>query len=457
MRSTRSWRCHARRDRVRSCAQGSVKAPAARENRLRTLSLAAAVAALLSLLGCASSPEPKLQPKPVPARLAAEPNAVVSASSPSAERAAPGRWSEDRARQWYQARGWLVGVNYIPSTAVNQLEMWQADTFDPTSIDRELGWAESLGFTSLRVFLHDLAWKEDETGFYERVNQFLGIAQKHHLGVMLVIFDGVWNPLPKPGKQPMPRPHLHNSGWVQSPGAEILGDPSRHDELKPYVSGIIGRFKDDRRIDAWDVFNEPDNGNTDSYAKLEVKNKAALSALLIEKTFRWAREAGASQPLTAAPWLTDFSDATKLSASDQAMLEGSDIISFHNYAKPKDMRVRVENLRRYGRPIICTEYMARPVGSTFNPILGYLKSQGGGAYSWGFVSGKSQTIYPWSSWKHEPHAVPKVWFHDIFDASGKPYDPKEIAYIQDVTGKRPHATGKRPQTLVVNRPVAEGS
>ncbi|MBW8885344.1 MAG: endo-1,4-beta-xylanase, partial [Planctomycetia bacterium] len=348
MRLTRSWRCHARCDRVQSCAQGSAKAPSARENRLRTRSLTAALAALLGLIGCASSPEPKLQPAPVPARLAAEPNAVLPSSSPSAQPttnpseqpAAPGRWSEDRAKQWQQARGWLVGVNYIPSTAVNQLEMWQADTFDPTSINRELGWAESLGFTSLRVFLHDLAWKEDEAGFYERVNQFLGIAQQHHLGVMLVIFDGVWNPLPKPGKQPTPRPHLHNSGWVQSPGAEILGDPSRHDELQPYVKGIVGRFKDDRRIDAWDVFNEPDNGNTDSYAKLEVKDKATLSALLIEKTFRWAREAGASQPLTAAPWLTDFSDVTKLSISDKAMLNGSDVISFHNYAKPKDMRVR---------------------------------------------------------------------------------------------------------------------
>src|SRR5262249_1930049 len=156
---------------------------------------------------------------------------------------------------------WLVGANYVPSTAVNQLEMWQADTFDAATIDRELGWAESLGFTSVRVFLHDLAWKEDPNGFYDRVDKFLSIANKHPVGAMLSIFAGVGTPRPQAGKQPSPRPHLHNSGWVQSPGAEILGNPARHDELEAYVKGIVGRFANDPRIDMWDVFNEPDNDN----------------------------------------------------------------------------------------------------------------------------------------------------------------------------------------------------
>ncbi len=398
-------------------------------------------AATLGTVGCGPSaspapatPAPALAASPPPP--APPPVAPAPVTPPAPAPTAPQRWSEERAKQWYDARGWLVGVNYIPSTAVNQLEMWQADTFDPTTIDRELGWAESLGFTSLRVFLHDLAWKQDEKGFFERLDKFLSIAQKHKLGVMLVIFDGVWNPLPKAGKQPAPRPHLHNSGWVQSPGSEILRDPKRHDELEPYVKAVVGRFKDDRRIDMWDVFNEPDNDNNISYAELEIKDKAALSALLVEKTFRWAREAGANQPLTAAPWLNDYADPSKLLVSDRAMLDGSDIISFHNYAKPDDMKVRVENLRRYKRPIICTEYMARPVGSTFDPILGYLKSQQVGAYSWGFVNGKSQTIYPWDSWKQKYTAAPKVWFHDIFDAKGKPHDPKEVAYIRGLTGKQ---------------------
>jgi len=415
------------------------------EARWRRLSLILAVACLFALSSCASAPERGRLGRA--ASVGADPVAPTRAASAAAavahrERAsAPERWSEERAKRWYEARGWLVGVNYVPSTAVNQLEMWQADTFDPKSMDRELGWAESLGFNSLRVFLHDLAWKQDEPGFYARVDQFLGIAHEHHLGVMFVIFDGVWNPMPQAGPQPPPRPYVHNSGWVQSPGAEILGNPARHRELEPYVKGLVGRFKDDARVDAWDVFNEPDNPNTDSYAAVEVKDKSALAALLIENTFRWAREAGARQPLTAAPWLNDFSDDATLSPSDHAMLNGSDVISFHNYAKLEDMRLRLANLRRYGRPILCTEYMARPVGSTFNPVLGYLKSQGGGAYSWGLVSGKSQTVYPWSSWTEAGTRAPEVWFHDIFDADGKPYDAQEVAYIRSLTTRKPQVIG----------------
>jgi Glycosyl hydrolase family 10 len=422
------------------------KAFGAPDRRRPTLSLTAALALLFGVFACASSApstalstgaEPRSHADLLASSDGLGTRAEPPTASPSEPAAAPPRWSEERAKRWYDERGWLVGVNYIPSTAINQLEMWQPETFDPTSIDRELGWAESLGFNSLRVFLHDLAWKEDQSGFLSRLEAFLSIAHEHHLGVMLVIFDGVWNPLPQAGPQPAPLPGVHNSGWVQSPGATILGDPARHEELEPYVKSVVGRFKDDPRVDAWDVFNEPDNQNTDSYAKLEVRNKSALAALLIEKTFRWAREAGASQPLTAAPWLTDFSDEASLSSSDKVMLAGSDVISFHNYAKPADMQLRLTNLRRYGRPIICTEYMARPIGSTFNPILGYLKQQGGGAYSWGLVSGKSQTIYPWSSWEHAPDAPPKIWFHDILDAQGKPYDPGEIAYIRSLTNSGP--------------------
>jgi hypothetical protein len=365
-----------------------------------------------------------------------EPAASTAGVTASAEKSTTGRWSEARAADWYKTRGWLVGVNYIPSTAINQLEMWQADTFDPVTIDRELGWAESLGFNSVRVFLHDLAWKQDPTGFYDRVDKFLSIAEKHHIGAMFVIFDSVWNPRPHIGKQPEPRPYLHNSGWVQSPGAEILGNPARHDELAPYVKGVVGRFKDDKRIDLWDVFNEPDNDNAISYKETEIPNKVAMATLLIEKAFRWAREANVSQPLSAAPWLPDFGDATKLNSSDRAMLELSDVITFHNYAKPDQMRIRVANLRKYGRPILCSEYMARPVGSTFDPILGYLKDEQVGAYSWGFIAGKSQTIFPWDSWEKKYAAEPTVWFHDILRKDGTPYDAKEVTYIRGLTGKK---------------------
>ena len=132
------------------------------------------------------------------------------------------QWTPTEAQAWQSSQPWLVGCNFMPSTAINQLEMWQTDTWDPATIDRELGWAANLGFTSIRVFLHDLLWQQDKKGFLERMDQFLALAAKHRIGVMFVLFDGVWDPFPKLGKQREPRPHVHNSGWVQSPGAKDL-------------------------------------------------------------------------------------------------------------------------------------------------------------------------------------------------------------------------------------------
>ena len=241
--------------------------------------------------------------------------------------------------------------------------MWQADTFDPATIDRELGWAEGLGFNSVRVFLHDLLWEQDAPGFLARMDQFLAIADRHKIGVVFVVFDAVWDPAPQLGKQRDPKPGLHNSGWVQSPGARILADPARHDALKPYVAGVVGRFRADRRVHAWDLFNEPDNTNRSSYGRLEPAGKPELSLALLKKTFAWARAVDPSQPLTAGVWQGSLADPDKLSPINRYMLTQSDVISFHNYRPLAELKKDVEALKRYGRPLLCTEYMARPVGS----------------------------------------------------------------------------------------------
>ncbi len=85
----------------------------------------------------------------------------------------PGRWSEQQANDWYKAQPWLVGANYAPASAINELEMWQADTFDPKRIDTELGWAAAIGMNTMRVFLHDLLWQQDAEGFKKRLLEFL--------------------------------------------------------------------------------------------------------------------------------------------------------------------------------------------------------------------------------------------------------------------------------------------
>ena len=348
----------------------------------------------------------------------------------------PGQWTAAKANQWYASQPWLVGSNFIPSTAINELEMWQADTFDPATIDRELGWAESIGMNTMRVFLHNLPWTEDSRGFSDRIKKFLEIADKHHIRITLVLFDSVWDPYPKAGKQRAPKPHVHNSGWVQAPGAELLQNSSRWDkELKPYIVGILTRFRDDKRVEMWDLMNEPENDNQ-PYREKEIPNKASLATELLKQEWKWAREVNPSQPLTSGVWNGDWATDAQLSATSRLQLENSDVITFHSYDKPAVTKAKIDALRRFGRPIICTEYMARPLGSTFQAILPVLKAEHVGAYNWGFVSGKSQTIYPWDSWDKRYTGPPPVWFHDIFHPDGRPYRQAEVHLIKTLTGKQ---------------------
>jgi hypothetical protein len=363
-------------------------------------------------------------------------SAVLGLCSPLAR--AREQWSAEQANKWYQSKPWMVGCNFSPSTAINQLEMWQAETFDPATIDRELGWAEGLGFNSVRVFLHHLPYEQDAPGFLGRIDKFLEIADRHHVGVMFVLFDSVWDPHPKLGKQREPKPGLHNSGWVQSPGVDDLRNPARQPVLQAYVKGLVGRFKDDPRVHVWDLYNEPDNTNGNSYGaqgtKEEPADKVALSLALLKKTFAWAREADPSQPLTSGVWQGDWSERG-LSATARTQLESSDVISFHTYDPLAEVKQRVDSLRHYNRPLLCTEYMARPRGSTFEAILPWFKEQRIAAYNWGFVAGKTNTIYPWDSWQKPYASEPKVWFHDIFRPDGTPFDPKEVELIRRLTAK----------------------
>lgn len=347
--------------------------------------------------------------------------------------AQPARWSEQKAQEWYAKQPWLVGSNYIPATSINELEMWQAETFDPKRIDLELGWAESLGFNTIRVFLHDLLWQQDPEGFQKRLDIFLNIAKKHHIRPLFVLFDSCWDPNPILGKQHAPTPGVHNSGWVQSPGATALKDAAQYPRLEAYVKGVVGTFARDERVLAWDVWNEPSNTNQGSYEKGEPANKQDLVDALLPKVFSWARAAGATQPLTSAVWEGEWSEPEKLRAIAKIQLELSDVISFHNYDKPEEFEKRVNWLQVYHRPILCTEYMARGNGSTFQGILPLAKKHHVAAYNWGLVAGKTQTYLPWDSWQ-KPYTdhLPAQWHHDIYQMDGTPYRVGETDYVKAV-------------------------
>lgn len=346
------------------------------------------------------------------------------------------RWTADKAYEWMDKNGWLVGCNYIPSNAINQLEMWQADTFSPELIDKELSLAASLGFNTIRVFLHNLLWDQDPQGFLQRIDTFLDIAYSHNIRTMLVLFDAVWDPFPKLGIQPKPKHNVHNSGWVQCPGYDVLNNPDSYDSLQDYVHGVVSHFRDDKRVLIWDLYNEPDNMNIASYKDDDyIMHKAELSMALLKKTINWVRFIDPVQPITMAPWQNDWSCDSKITALDNYMFSHSDIVSFHCYEDREGTEKRIKDILRYGRPMLCTEFMARPFDSTFQEMLPLFQQYGIGAYNWGFVAGKSQTHCPWDSWQISYESEPELWFHDIFRENGKPYIPEEVQFLKALLKK----------------------
>lgn len=351
--------------------------------------------------------------------------------------AAAARWTKERANAWYEEQPWLVGCNFIPSTAINQLEMWQEQTFDPETIDRELGWAADLGFNTVRVYLHDLLWEADEAGFGDRIEHYLRIADAHGLRTLFVLFDDCWNDEPKLGEQPAPRPGVHNSGWAQSPGSWAVADRRQWPRLEAYVRGVVEAFGSDERVLMWDVYNEvanrfitdfaaPAYRRVPSHARTYVRHVLMKSPSLdlLEAAFDWARSVGPEQPLTSAVYLPF---ARRL---NRYLVAASDVISFHNYENYLNLRDQIQELKAHGRPVICTEWLSRPV-SRVETHLPLFRWENVGCYNWGLVKGKTQTIYSWKS--VEGADEPDEWFHDLLRPDGTPFDAEEVEFIRRLT------------------------
>ena len=325
-------------------------------------------------------------------------------------------WPKAQANQWYARQGWLRGCDFIPSTAINQLEMWQAESFDTVTIARELGYAQSIGLNCMRVFLHHLAWQQDPAGFKIRVDQYLAIAERKNIKTIFVFFDDCWNESYHTGRQPAPKPGIHNSGWLRDPGKLLYDDSTLVSVLETYVKDMLKTFGRDQRILLWDLYNEPGNSN--------YGNK---SLRLLRFAFSWGREVNPLQPLSAGLWSRDLHELNRF------QLESSDVITYHNYEEEKAHQQAIDSLRKYGRPLICTEYMARLRNSTFFNIMPMLKKENVAAINWGLVAGKTNTKYAWDT-PIPDGSEPKIWFHDIFRPDGTPYSQQEVDFIRSLTG-----------------------
>ena len=354
------------------------------------------------------------------------------------------RWDAAKANQWYEQQPWLVGANFVPSDAINELEMFQTASFNPALNDKELGMAEAIGMNTMRVFLQDQVWLRDPNSAKKTIDEFLAIAAKHHIRPILVLFDSCWEPNPHLGPQHPPIPGIHNSGWVQSPGKDRLMNSVVEPDLQSYVEGVVAAFGQDDRVLAWDIWNEPDNEGRDRAEDVAAKVRRVNE--LLPRAFRWARSVHPKQPLTSGVWKGDWSDPRKESETTKIQLAESDIVSLHNNEWPERFEARIAELRRLGRPLICTEYMARGNGSTFDTILPIAKREHVAAINWGFVAGKTQTYLPWDSWKR-PYVTekPSIWFHEVFREDDSPYRQHEVDLIRQLTGRGFADPDIRPQ------------
>ena len=375
------------------------------------------------------------------------------AQQPDYLKPVPGQWSKDKANQWYASQPWLVGANYLPATAINQIEMWQASTWDPKTIDKEFGWAKQTGMNTMRVFLHDMVWASDQTGLYKRMDQFLKIASKHGIRPFFVFFDDCHFPNPTLGVQPLPVIGYHNSGWVNSPARDLAvrfaeGKASAEEtaQLKGYVQETMKHFRNDKRILMWELYNEPGRGNN-----LDGADKAAgigdLSNRLLYESWVWAREVNPSQPITGTAKGSLGEMNIKINRIN------ADILSVHSYEKPEVLERVIKNYQTAGRPIVMTEWLARTQASTVEGCLPILKKYNVGAVNWGFVSGKSATVWPWTSRREngknisvnqkraegkvlksgDPFPEPELWFHDLYRTDGTPFNKKEIDLFKQLT------------------------
>jgi hypothetical protein len=360
------------------------------------------------------------------------------------------RWSEANAKGWWAEQPWVCGFNFLPSTAVNFVEMWHPDTFDMPTIERELGWASAIGFNAIRVNLPFIGWVHDRDGLLVRLEQVISLADERGIATVPCLFDdcGFGGAEPVWGAQPDPEPGVHNSRAVASPGRLAVLDPALRPELKDYVQDIVGSYSGDPRVLFWDLYNEPGNRmNFDSAQYSRFSSKLENHALtLMEQTFQWAREKQPTQPLTVAAWTTPLpeDDAHPYQTEiDRSALLHSDIITFHAYWGRKRVTQFIDYLSVLDRPILCTEWMARAVDSKISDQLALFHERDVGCFQWGLVKGRTQTYLPWPKdlvRAHGGQPDADVWFHDLLREDGEPYDAREVQTIEKLTGAQGRMT-----------------
>lgn len=350
------------------------------------------------------------------------------------------RWSKERAWEWYRARPWIRGCNFMSSDCANRIDQWQEYGFEERfeTTKRELALAAQTGFNSIRIIPEFIVWEREHDGFMERFERYIEAA--HENGITCTVVLG--NDCMPPKEEALKRMHLGEQkvdwgyhggrkvsqhGVFGGAGYSLLDEPEYAKKYYAFVQEIVEKYKDDERILIWDVFNEPGNSQ-----------RASMSLGHLKKFFEIIRSIDPIQPLTVGIW-TSTRDISKLPEIERFGLENSDIISYHNYATYMENIEIIAQLKKLGRPLVNTEWLARCVGNRVEEMFPLFYIEQIGCYNWGLVAGKYQTFEPWTGMWENYDKDPghcgwdfEKWFHDLYRPSLRPYNPKEIALMKKV-------------------------
>ena len=346
------------------------------------------------------------------------------------------QWSKERAWEWYNSRPWIRGCNYLPANCVNRIEMWQEYNSDKVfeTMEEEFKLIQSIGYNSIRVIIEFLVWDKEHDGYMERFERFLTLANKYGISVMLVLANDCMRPkgyeVDKLGEQPCDWGYhggrkMSQHGIFNAMGHHYLDEPETAPRFFAMIREFVEKYKNDERINIWNVYNEVGNSN---------RREVTLPNL--KKIFEICREIDPIQPLTcetASYYGGDFFETCEV---EKYGVLNSDIISFHNYGSYESNIRTIKNLKKFGRPLINSEWLARCLNNNVEELFPLYYLEKVGCYNWGLVGGKAQYYEPWNSTWENYEKNPDLkwdftkWFHDLFRLNHRPYNPKEIEIIK---------------------------
>jgi len=242
---------------------------------------------------------------------------------------------------WSQVRG----ANYIASYARNAAEVWSK--FDPEILDRELGYAQSLGLNSVRVWLDYWPYEADPTLMLSRLEHFLKLCDKHELQVMLVLFDSCATKTEEQLQKKEQTVDPHWKHWAANPGYRYL-DPEHWKPLEAYVKAIVGAHLNDPRVQAWDVMNEPWAGQLWSNPQ-----RKPVVTRFVRHFCEVVNDLKPQAPITVGVTFLERAEMVE---------DLVEVISFHRYLgpDPKKWKAHLEEANQYskqkGKPILLTEW-----------------------------------------------------------------------------------------------------